>query len=100
MISPHPSATSVVDEGSVAENRSVSNSGPGHNSYVSGGDLSDPAPVQELRVMAEYPVHDILEASSENIRPASFTSSAVTLSGFNAVDRFDLEKILRHIIRK
>jgi hypothetical protein len=58
-------------------------------------------PVQEIRrVGTEKSTHDDGEASPQKTHPASFTSSAITLSGFNAMDGLDLEKTLRLVVMK
>ena len=56
----------------------------------------------------EQPQHALPERSShvlpahnqEGERPSSFASSAITLTGLNVADGFDLEKTTRHIVRR
>jgi hypothetical protein len=83
-----------VDEGSNAANDT------GHDLPVSGEESFDRVVVQELRrVITEESTHDLREPP-QNTRPASFASSAITLSGFNLVDGFDLDKTLRLVVKK
>ena len=88
----------AVDE----ESNTASNSG--HDlSADAGEESSDPVGVQELRRIAtessSYNGHEAIQLA-QNTRPASFASSAITLSGFNPVEGFDLDKTLRHIVRR
>jgi ATP-binding cassette subfamily G (WHITE) protein 2 (SNQ2) len=77
-----------------------------------GVDYFDPAGVEELRrVLTERSNHDlqrVLTGSSipdvphleEKQDPTSLASSTITLAGLKVEDGFDLEKTVRHIVRK
>ena len=91
--------------GPMASGRDTLLATPGHDVPDSGEESFDPAGVQELRrVMTERSTHDGRDSETfqlaHNTRSASFASSAINLSGLNPVDGFDLDKILRHVVRR
>lgn len=95
-ISRVPSAPTVVgEESNITNNYPVPNPGLGFGNNVDGSDEEN---VQELHQTVTEKLTNVDRAvSPQNMRPSG---SDITLSGFNAVDGFDLEKTLRHVVRK
>lgn len=95
-ISRVPSAPTVVgEESNITNNYPAPNPGLGFGNNVDGSDEEN---VQELHQTVTEKLTNVDRAvSPQNMRPSG---SDITLSGFNAVDGFDLEKTLRHVVRK